>query len=204
MATQYIVVQNATQSVVDERVSAYAELSAGGEGQSYSADLLENATTGEYALVFKGDIPYYHFTLLLTALNMPWINNTGAKAAGWATPKDGTGRFMHFSNKDEADYLLAIDKDTHMHVVEAGQLTTLTDVDSIDVEYFEPAIDTEAWKTINSYTLVLDEFVEEEEVVEEELMPVAPKEAKQMGIVTIIVIIAIASAGIIALFLLAE
>jgi hypothetical protein len=204
-----ILVRNAQAADVDERVASYADITAGGDGKACKVELVENTATGEFILLFPEDIPYYHFTLLLSALNMPWINNDGAKAAGWAEAKDGEGTYMHIIAKDESDVLVAVNDKNEGIIIVGGETSPISATEKMPIEFFKP--DTAGnLKPIASYGLILEDFdaEEEEEDDEEQATPTpapAPHvEAKKMSMVTILLIIATLSAGIIALLLMAD
>lgn len=204
-AGKFIVVRNGTAHDVDERIAAYAEITAGGEGNACKVELMEDTATGEFLLLFPDDIPYYHFTLLLSALNMPWINNPGAKAAGWAEAKPGEGEYMHIQAKDESDVLVAVNDKNEGMIIVGGETSSISSVETKPVEFFKPDFSADKLKPIASYGLILEDFeAEEDEDEETEAAPVVHEEAKKMSMVTIIIIIAVLSAGFIALFMLAD
>jgi hypothetical protein len=204
-----ILVRNAQAADVDERVASYADITAGGNGKACKVELVENTATGEFILLFPEDIPYYHFTLLLSALNMPWINNEGAKAAGWAEAKDGEGTYMHVIAKDESDVLVAVNDKNEGIIIVGGETSPISSTEKMPIEFFTP--DTAGnLKPIASYGLILEDFdAEEEEEDDEELATPTPApaphvEAKKMSMVTVVIIIAVVSAGLIALLMLAD
>lgn len=201
-----IVVRNATFTDVDERIASYAEITAGGEGKACKVELMEDTATGEFLLSFPEDIPYYHFTLLLSALNMPWINNPGAKAAGWAQPKEDEALYMHIIAKDESDVLVAVNDKNEGIIIVGGETSPISSAEKMPVEFFAPPADAEL-KPIASYGLILEDFEAEEEDDDEEDTAVAyqaPAEVKKMSTATIIIIIVVLSAALIGLFLLAD
>lgn len=206
MANQkLIVVRNATVTDVDERIASYAEITSGGEGKACKVELMEDPATGEFILSFPEDIPYYHFTLLLSALNMPWINNPGAKAAGWAEASEGEGVYMHVIAKDESDVLVAVNEKNEGIIIVGGETSPISSTEKMPVEFFAPATDDVKLKTIASYGLILEDFdAEEDDEDEDAISPEVQAEVKKMSMVTVIIIIAVLSAGLIALFLLAE
>lgn len=206
MANQkLIVVRNATVTDVDERIASYAEITSGGEGKACKVELMEDTATGEFILSFPEDIPYYHFTLLLSALNMPWINNPGAKAAGWAEANEGEGVYMHVIAKDESDVLVAVNDKNEGIIIVGGETSPISSTEKMPVEFFAPATDDAKLKTIASYGLILEDFdAEEDDDDEDAISPEVQAEVKKMSMVTVIIIIAVLSAGLIALFLLAE
>jgi hypothetical protein len=206
MANQkLIVVRNATVTDVDERIASYAEITSGGEGKACKVELMEDPATGEFILSFPEDIPYYHFTLLLSALNMPWINNPGAKAAGWAEANEGEGVYMHVIAKDESDVLVAVNEKNEGIIIVGGETSPISSTEKMPVEFFPPTTDDAKLKTIASYGLILEDFdAEEDDDDEDAISPEVQAEVKKMSMVTVIIIIAVLSAGLIALFLLAE
>lgn len=206
MANQkLIVVRNATVTDVDERIASYAEITSGGEGKACKVELMEDPATGEFIISFPEDIPYYHFTLLLSALNMPWINNPGAKAAGWAEANEGEGVYMHVIAKDESDVLVAVNEKNEGIIIVGGETSPISSTEKMPVEFFAPTTDDVKLKTIASYGLILEDFdAEEDDDDEDAISPEVQAEVKKMSMVTVIIIIAVLSAGLIALFLLAE
>jgi hypothetical protein len=205
MANQkLIVVRNATVTDVDERIASYAEITSGGEGKACKVELMEDTATGEFLLTFPEDIPYYHFTLLLSALNMPWINNPGAKAAGWAEASEGKGVYMHVIAKDESDVLVAVNDKNEGIIIVGGETSPISSTEKMPVEFFVPVTDAKL-KSIASYGLILEDFdAEDDNEDEDAISPEVQAEVKKMSMVTVIIIIAVLSAGLIALFLLAE
>ncbi|UPT68305.1 MAG: hypothetical protein M0D57_06610 [Sphingobacteriales bacterium JAD_PAG50586_3] len=201
-----IVVRNATVTDVDERIASYAEITSGVDGKPCKVELMEDTATGEFLITFPDDIPYYHFTLLLSALNMPWINNPGAKAAGWAIAREGEGAYMHIIAKDESDVLVAVNDKNEGIIIVGGETSPISSAEKMPVEFFAPNADSGQLKAIASYGLILEDFDVEDEDDDDELAitPEAHAEVKKMSMVTVVIIIAVVSAGLIALFLLAE
>jgi hypothetical protein len=73
------------------------------------------------------------------------------------------------------------------------------------VEFFAPATEGAKLKTIASYGLILEDFdAEEDDEDEDAISAEVQAEVKKMSMVTVVIIIAVLSAGLIALFLLAE
>lgn len=204
-----IVVRNATPDIVDERIASYAEITAGTEGKACTVEVYTDSESGEMVIRFPDDIPYYHFTVLLNALNMPWINNPGAKAAGWASAKEGEPRYMHISTKEESDYLIGINADGTCIVSESGRATELPSVDKPPVDFFEPAFNSEKLEKTSTHTIIVDaleEIDEDEQQTEESTVTeeVNLPPVKKLNMVTIIVIIITVSAALIAALMAAE
>lgn len=202
-----IQVRNGAFDQLGERISNYAELTNVGEGKVYTAELYSDNASGELFVLFPDGIPYYHFTTLLSSLNMPWVNNPDAKAAGWAVPPEYTVPFMHITTKDEADFLVAVDAEANLILVDNGTASPLPETDNKPVEYHEPVFDKANLEKLASYNLLLEEEVElpeQEEPTEQyngdvAMEEVKPVEVKKMSMVTIVIVIVTVSAAIIAL-----
>jgi hypothetical protein len=137
---------------------------------------------------------------------MPWINNPGAKAAGWAEAKEGEGVYMHVIAKDESDVLVAVNDKNEGIIIVGGETSPISSTEKMPVEFFAPATEGAKLKTIASYGLILEDFDVEEDEDDEEatITPEAQAEIKKMSMVTVVIIIAVLSAALIGLFLLAD
>lgn len=202
-----IQVRNAAFEQLADSISNYAELTNVGDGKAYTADLYTDNASGELFVLFPQGIPYYHFTTLLSSLNMPWVNNPGAKAAGWAVPPEYSVPFMHITTKDEADFLVALDAQANLVLVDNGTASPLPESDNKPVDYHEPVFDKANLEKLASYNLLLEEEVELPEQDETttpyngdvDVEEVKPVEVKKMSMVTIVIVIVTVSAAIIAL-----
>lgn len=208
MAQTLIIVRNSSKDELAERIADYAEITSAGDGVPCQVDLLEDGATGELIIKFPGGIPYAHFSFLLNALNMPWVNNPGAKAAGWANAGEEDKRYMFVTTKDEADFLIGIDTEGKTIISAAGEVDTLTLAEGAPAEYYEPQV-PETLTALASFTVMVDIPEEEEEITDEATVeatarrPIDPASVKKLSTTTVVIIIAVVSAVLIGLIVLA-